>query len=203
VDGYHNDGNAFAWDEDEGKILFSHYQKLYEIEKDGTSLRLIAEAPEDMHFREVDVSPDNSQIVALAVDDTIYHSQIHLMDRDGSNNQVIVDSLQGIVSAPTFSIDGNSILYTHDISGNQDLDGRMLNSHIFRLNLANNETTDLSEDKPTGTNDLNPTYSPTGHKIVFTNVVNDNSEQKEIWMMNPDGGDREKVLDNGQLPAWK
>jgi TolB protein len=203
VDGYHNDGNAFAWDEDEGKILFSHYQKLYEIEKDGTSLRLIAEAPVGMHFREIDISPDNSQIVALAVDDIIYNSKIYLMERNGTNKQVLVDSLKGIVAAPTFSIDGESILYTHDISGNQDLEGRMLNSHIFRLNLETNETTDLSEGKPTGTNDLNPTYSPTGHKILFTNVVNDNSQQKEIWMMDPNGEDREKILDNGQLPAWK
>jgi TolB protein len=203
VDGYHNSGNALAWDTDAGKIIFSHYQHLYEIKSDGTSLQKIATAPAGRHFRECEVSPDGSKIVALTIGDKIYNSEIYLMDRDGSNQQQLIGSLNGIVASPTFSIDGKSILYTHDISGNETLDGRMLNSHIFRLDLATSDTTDLSTNKPLGTNDLTPTYSPTGNKIIFTNVVNDNSQPKEIWMMDIDGSNREKLVDNGELPNWK
>ncbi|MFP4019905.1 MAG: carboxypeptidase regulatory-like domain-containing protein [Bacteroidales bacterium] len=202
ADGYHNDGNAFAWYEDEGRIIFSHYHRLYSINVDGTGLRTIATAPSDRHFREIDISPDNSKIVALTIGERIYNSEIYLMDIDGSNQEVLVDSLKGITEAPTFSVDGNSILYTHDVSENESLDGRMLNSQIFRYDLGTGETTSLSENKPTGTNDLTPRYSPTGDKIIFTNVVNNNSKPKEIWMMDIDGTNREKVVDDAELPFW-
>lgn len=202
VTGYHNDGNAFAWDEKNGKFLFSHYQHLYEINEDGTNLRTIATAPDGRHFREIDISPDNSKIVALTIGEKIFNSEIRLMDRDGSNQEILIGSMDGIVESPSFSIDGNSILFTHDVSGNQALDGRMLDSRIFSLNLENRDTTDLSTNKPIGTNDINPTYSPTGHKIIFSNVVNDNSESPSIWMMDVDGTNREKLIDNGELPNW-
>jgi TolB protein len=202
VDGYHNEGNAFAWDEDAGKLIFSHYNELYEINSDGTSLNKLATAPAGRHFREVDLSPDYQKIVALTIGEKVYHSEIYLMERDGSNPQVLIDSLEGIVESPSFSIDGESILFTHDVSGNEALDGRMLNSHIFRLDIATMDTTDLSTNKPLGTNDLQPTYSPTGDKIVFMNVVNDNSKPKEIWMMDVDGTNREKIIDDAEQPHW-
>ena len=202
VDGYHNEGNAFAWDEDGGKIIFSHYQNLYEVNSNGTGLRSIATAPANRHFRECDIAPDNSKIVILTIGEKIYQSELLLMDRQGGNQEVLIDSLKGIVASPEFTIDGNAILFTHDVSGNQTLDGRMLDSRIFRLNLDSKNTTDLSINKSIGTNDLNPTYSPTGDKILFTNVVNDNSHAPSIWMMDVDGESREKIIDNARLPSW-
>ncbi len=202
VDGYHNYGNAFDWDEDHGKLIFSHYQYLYEIDADGSKMKAITTAPEGRHFREVEISPDGSKILALAIGEKIYNSAIYLMNRDGSNPQVLIDSLEGIVQSPSWSIDGNSILFTHDISGNESLNGRMLNNQIFRLNLSTRDTLGLSQHKPSGTNDLNPRYSPTGAHIIFTNAPNDGSEPPEIWMMNENGGNREMIVPEGELPTY-
>ncbi|MFO8234593.1 MAG: carboxypeptidase-like regulatory domain-containing protein [Bacteroidales bacterium] len=202
VDGYHNEGNAFAWAEDEGRLIFSHYQHLYSIKSDGTGLQTITTAPSDRHFREVDLSPDYSKIVVLTIGEKIYESEIYLMDRDGSNQEVLVENLKGVIEAPTFSIDGKSILFTHDVSENESLDGRMLNNQIFKMDLETGETTSLSENKPGGTNDLTPRYSPTGNKIIFTNVVNNNSKPKEIWTMDIDGSNREQLVENAELPFW-
>jgi len=199
VDGYHNQGDAFAWDEDAGKIVFSHYKSLYEVNADGTDLNKIATAPEDRHFKDIALSPDNTQIVAMTIGQKIFNSEIYRMNRDGTNQEVLIEGLPGRLGSPSYSIDGNSILYTYDVSDNQSR--RMLNSHIFRLELASMDTTDLSSNKSLGTNDLSPTYSPTGDKILFTNVPNDNSKPKEIWMMDVDGTDREKVAE-GELPSW-
>ena len=201
VDGYHNQGDAFAWDEDAGKIIFSHYQSLYEVNANGTDLKKIATAPDYRHFKDITLSPNNNQIVAMTIGQKIFNSEIYRMNRDGSNQEVLVEGLPGRLGSPAYSIDGNSILYTYDVSGNQSTDGRMLNSHIFRLDLSSMDTTDLSSNKPLGTNDMDPTYSPTGNKILFTNVVNDNSEPKEIWIMDVDGTDREQVTE-GELPSW-
>jgi TolB protein len=125
------------------------------------------------------------------------------MDRNGSNKQVLIDNPAGIVQSPTWSIDGNSILYTHDVSGNESIDGRMLDSRIFRLNLSSMDTTALSQNKPQGTNDMHPRYSPTGAQIVFTNAPNDDSQPPRIMIMGDDGESREELVEEGRLPFWK
>ncbi len=76
-----------------------------------------------------------------------YDSEIYTMDADGSNMTLVVDSLPGTVSAPTWSIDGNSILYTHDISGFESPDGRQLDSRIFLKSLIDPTLIDLSLTK--------------------------------------------------------
>ncbi len=203
VAGYHNYGNAFDWDEDRGKILFSHNQSLYQINSEGTNRTLITKAPDGRHFREVAVSPDGSQILVLTIGQKIYNSEIRVMDRDGSNEQVLIDSLDGVVQSPSWSIDGESILFTHDVSGNETEEGRMLNSHIFSLDLATNDTTDLSGNKPQGTNDMNPRYSPTGAQIIFSNAPNDDSRAPNLYIMDHNGNNREKIVTGGTLPSWE
>lgn len=203
VDSYHNSGNAFDWDPKQGKIVFSHYKRLFEINSDGTERNLIAIAPADREFREVEISPDGSQILAVTIGEKIYNSEIYLMDRDGSNRQELIGSLDGIVQSPSWSINGESILFTHDVSGNESIEGRMLNSQIFRLDLNTMDTTNLSQNKPQGTNDMHPRYSPTGAQIIFTNAPNDDSEAPDIYVMDDDGGNRENLVDGGSLPFWK
>jgi len=203
VDGYHNYGNAFDWDENQGKILFSHYQYLYEIHADGSNLTAIATAPSGRHFREVQVSPDGSRILVLTIGEKIYNSEIYIMDRNGSNRQQVIADLTGIVQSPCWSIDGESILFTHDISGNESISGRMLDSRIFRYDLNSGETTPLSQNKPQGTNDMHPMYTPTGGRIIFTNAPNNDSRPPDIWMMDENGENREKMVTEGNLPHWK
>lgn len=202
VDGYHNQGNAFDWDEHQGKIIFSHYQYLYEINSDGSSLNTIATAPEGRHFREVAVSPDGSQILVLTVGERVYNSEIYLMNRNGSNRQLIIGNRDGIVQSPSWSIDGESILFTHDVSGNESLAARMLNSRIYSYDLGSGATTNLSQNKPQGTNDMHPRYSPTGARIIFTNAPNNDSQHPDIWVMDANGQNREKLVTGGNLPNW-
>ncbi len=203
VNGYHNYGNAFDWDEKRGKIVFSHNRYLYEIDANGTNLQAITTAPANRHFREVEISPDGAQILTLTIGEKVYNSEIYLMDRNGSNKQVLIDNPPGIVQSPSWSIDGNSILYTQDVSGNESIDGRMLDSRIFRLNLSTMDTTALSQNKSQGTNDMHPRYSPTGAQIVFTNAPNDDSQPPRIMIMGDDGESREELVEEGRLPFWK
>lgn len=202
VAGYNNYGNAFCWDERSGDIFFSHYSTLYRVNQDGTGLTEIATAPADRHFREVDVSPQGNKIIALTIGEAPYTNELYLMDIDGSNMTQIFSDLPGTLESPAFSIDGKSILFTHDISENEAIDGRQLNSHIFSYNFNTQDTVDLSQNKELGTNDLYPRYSNTGDKIVFVNVTNDNSTPNEIWMMDVDGTNREKLVSSATLPYW-
>lgn len=206
VAGFHNNGLGYTWSPDGGEFLYSHYDLLYKINRSGFNLRPIARAPAGMNWREMDWTAQNGgKIVALAIGQSFYNSAIYLMDADGTDTVRIVDDLPGSLAGPVFSIDGKSILYTWDISEFESalLDGRQLDSHIFLLNLETGQQTDLSRDKPEGTNDMMPRFSGNGAKIIFTNISNDGSGQPNVYMMDTDGTNRQLLEQNGTTPSWR
>ncbi len=210
VTGYGNYGTGFCWAPDGYNLLYAHNDKLYRIGSNGSNLTLIATAPSDRNFRECNYSPDGSKIVVLTVGSNVYDSEIYIMNSDGSNMTLLVDNSAGATASPSFSVDGSKVLYTHDVSGHQDNDGRMLDSHIFEINMSTKSIIDLSinhanneDDKPGGTNDLNPRYSSNGANIIFENGSNVLNSTHDIWIMNSDGTNRHKLVSNGVMPDWK
>lgn len=203
VAGYYNYGIGFCWSPDGTQLLYSHYEKLYRINADRSGLTQIATAPPNRHFREVEWSPLGNKIVALTMGSWFYDSEIYLMNPDGSDMQQLVGNLPGAVENPSFSPDGQKIVFTHDVSGFQSSTNRQLDSHIFIINVDGSDTTDVSSGKPAGTNDFNPRFSPDGSKIIFCNAPNDNSAAADIWIMNVDGSDRRKIITDGSMPDWR
>ncbi len=203
VVGYHNNGIGFSWSPDGGHIIYANYNKLYMVDQFGANLTQIATAPAERHFRETDWSSASNKIVVLTIGENPYDSEIYLMDANGSNMTLLMDNLPGVMESPSFSPDGNKIVFTRDVSGYEVPSGRQLDSHIFIMNIDGSDTTDVSVNKSGGTNDLHPRYSPDGAKIIFENVQNDGSRSKDIWIMDVDGNSRQKIISNGEMPDWK
>jgi len=203
IAGFHNQGIAFCWSPDNGKLLYSHYEKLYTINRNGTGLNQIATAPNGKHFRSSDWTSVNDKIVVETIGSTIYESEIYLMNSDGSDTIRLVDDLPGIIQNPSFSIDGKEVLYTQDISGYESANGRQLNAHIFKINIETKEITDLSNNKPNGTNDLQARFSPDGASIIFMNTSNDGSGLKSIWKMDTNGTNRTLLFEDAEMPNWQ
>ena len=202
VAGYHNFGSGFCWSPDGGQLLYSHYNKLYRINRDGTNLTLIATASEGKHFKAVDWSGVTHKIVVQVVGSDINQSELYLMNEDGSNSELMVEDLPGRTESPSFSIDGKELLYTHDVSGFEEAAGRQLNAQVFRFKLETKEATLISTDKPEGTNDLRPRFSPNGAYIIFENTSNQPGTEKNIWVMGSDGAERQRLLDQAESPDW-
>jgi TolB protein len=142
-------------------------------------------------------------IVAQTVGVNATDNEIYLMDADGSNQTLLVDNLEGIIESPSFSIDSKEVIFTRDISGYSSGTGRQLDAHIFVIDISTQEIVDLSQNKPSGTNDTNPRFSPDGAHIIFENASNISGSQKSVWMMNTDGSNRVKLYDNAEMPDWR
>ncbi|WMN11010.1 carboxypeptidase-like regulatory domain-containing protein [Marivirga salinae] len=203
IAGFHNQGTGYCWSPDNGKFLYSHYDMLYQINKDGTTLRKVAIAPINRNFRTCDWTDVNNKIVVETIGSTIYSSEIYLMNSDGTDTMRLVDDLPGIMENPSFSVDGNNVIFTRDQSGYESATGRQLDARIFNINIETLEITDLSDGKTDGTNDLQPRFSPDGAKIIFVNVANDGSGFKSVWIMDTDGKNREKLFENAEMPNWE
>ncbi len=203
VAGYNNIGIGFSWAPDGGSLIYAHYDKLYRVNADGSNLRVVATAPVNRHFRECEFSALGDKIVVETIGTNPYDSEIYTMNSDGSNLKLIVDNLPGIIERPSFSTDGKSIMYTHDVSGFESADGRQLNSHIFIKSLVDSTVKDLSFNKLNGTNDTNPRFSPDGGSIIFNNSTNDGASQPDIWIVDLSGEYRHKIITNGLMPDWR
>ncbi|MGD8305255.1 MAG: carboxypeptidase regulatory-like domain-containing protein [Ignavibacteria bacterium] len=202
IAGYHNNGIGFSWSPDGGQLLYGNYNKLYKIDQFGANLTQIATAPPNRHFRETDWSHAINRIVVLTVGENPYDSEIYLMDSNGSNMNLFFSNLPGSIEFPSFSVDGNNIMFTRDVSGFESPDGRQLDSHIFIMSINGSDTTDVSINKPDGTNDLQPRFSPDGAKIIFVNSLNVLGSATDIWMMDSNGDNRTKIIDNAIMPEW-
>ena len=202
VAGYHNNGFGFCWSPDGGQLIYPNYNKLFRIDQFGSNLTQIANAPADRNFRETDWSSVNNKIVVLTVGENPYDSEIYLMDSDGSNMTLFISNLPGCMEYPSFSVDGTSIMFTRDVSGFESQDGRQLDSHILIMNTNSTNPVDISFNKPDGTNDLQPRFSPDGAYIIFTNSSNVPGTTSDIWIMDVDGNNRNKVFENAIMPEW-
>ncbi len=215
VTGYGNYGIGFCWSPDGASLLYAHNNKLYKVRSDGGDLTVIATAPSGTNFRECSYSPQGNRIAVLTVGPNVYDSEIYIMNADGSNMTLLVPNSPGATADPTFSPDGKSILYTHDVSGFQDSSGRVMDSDIFRIDIGTGQSENLSvntgfagDNKKAGTNDLDPRYSPDGAYIIFDNGPNTPNSEKNIWVMNSDASGandngRHEIIQDGVMPDWK
>ncbi len=194
----------YSWSPDGSRILYMINSKLYSILLDGTGLTEVAETPFfGFTFGACDWVGLGNKIVARTVGTTPYNSHLVLLDLPGSSWDVLQFDIAGRTGGPSFSIDGSVVLFTHDVSEFEAPDGRQLDARIFTKNVDTFLTVDLSINKPAGTNDLDPRFSPDGSRVIFTNTNNDGISPKNIWVMDIDGNNRTLLFENAEMAEWK
>lgn len=203
ITGYNNPGRGFAWSPQGDKIIYSNYDRLSFIQYDGTLEGVLSIAPANRHYRDLDWSPDGTRIVAQTMGVNFTDNEIYLMNANGSNPIVLVSNLEGIIESPTFSIDSKKVMYTRDVSGYSSGTGRQLDARIFIIDINTLEKIDISQNKPTGTNDTNPRFSPNGAYVIFEHASNVAGSEKSLWMMNIDGTGRVEIIENAEMPDWR
>ena len=196
---------SYSWSPNGSQLVYMNYNQLYKISPDGSGLELIKEISPNLSYAYVDWTNDpTSRLVVRTSAGNQYDGDLYLMNLDGSGEEQIFANIAGRTGAGVFSIDGNKVLFTHDASGFENQEGKQLDTRVNILDLNNNNYyVDLSvDDKPAGTNDLDPRYSPDGAYIIFTNTNNDGISQKNILIMDLDG-DRTLLFENAEMADWR
>lgn len=193
-----------SWPENSDKIYFPNFDKLYSINSNGQGLQLVYQTPDGSFISEVDVNENVNRIALKTNNQNGYNINIFVVDFSGSLIATALTGVQGAASGLNLSFDGQNLLYTYDVSANQNATYRRLNSRAFIYNIPNDTTTDVSEDKPGGTNDLDVRFSPNEAEIIFVNTSNDGISQKNIWKITlNDTNSRELLFSNGFMPDWE
>lgn len=205
VSGFRQEALEYVWYDNGAKLYYPHFNKLYSINQDGSGNQLVYEASSTVFISEIAVNPTNNLIAIKTNAADGYNARIVVIDPATETEVNIVSSgLTGALGGLDYSIDGTKILYTRDVSGNENLEYRQLDSRIFEYSLTTNQITEKLTDKPTGTNDLDPKYAPDENAIIFMNTSNDGISEKRIYLSPFDElNKREALFINASMPNWE
>lgn len=194
----------FSWPPASDKIYFPQFDKLYRINSNGQGITLIYQTPDGSLISEVDVS-ESQNIIALKTNDLDgYNVSIFTINFAGTVLDTILSGVPGGASGLNMSVTNQTVVYSYDISGFENANYRRLDSRIFVYDLVADTTTDVSSNKPGGTNDLEPVFSPNEAFVVFTNTSNDGISEKSIFRLELGNDDsRELLYSNAFMPDWE
>jgi TolB protein len=199
------------WSPDGSQILFSSYitdenNELFIMNVDGTGITQLTDDPgRDGHQK---FSPDGATIIFNSQRDDdgnseITNYEIYEMNRDGTGVRRLTDFPEWD-TYPSISPDGTKVLWRRVLpAGGNSRSGR--NSEIFVMNRDGSGPVNLTGNPAF---DGYPAWSPDGSKIVFaSNRAGKIPGNFHIYIMNADGSDVVRVLDNDATaedarPQW-
>lgn len=209
VNGFNMEQIDFSWANDGATLVYPNFEKLYKVNASGGGTTLVYQAPNGRFITEVEVSDDNTIIALLTNNAQGYNASIYTIDLSGNIIDSVIAGLPGALGGLDLSVDKKRILYTRDVSGFENPYYRRLNSRLFIYEFQTNESRDISRNKPDGTNDLDPRFSPDEAQVIFVNTSNDGFSQSNIYTtyindsQTPDGNQRQELFQVALMPDWE
>ncbi len=203
--GFNTQELDFSWKTNGQEFIYANFNNLYRINKDGSGLQLVYTTPDGSFISECEWSYDGSKIGIKTNDVHGYNVKIYVIDMLGNTLHTVLQNVPGAAGGLNFSVDGNQLLYTYDVSGHQEPNYRQLDSRIFVYNLLTDTRKDWSAvtSKVSGTNDLDPRFSPNNAEIIFTNTSNDNISPRNIYKITLQDNERTALFPNAEMPDWE
>jgi hypothetical protein len=194
----------YSWSSNGDRFIYPHYDKLYVINKDGSGLKQIYKTTDGSFITECDWSSDESLIALKTNDITGYNNSIFTIDLTGNVINNVLFDVNGAAGGLNISVDNKLLLYSYDISEFESPNNRQLDTHIFIYKFSDNSVVDVSSNKPAGTLDLDPRFSPNESEVIFVNTSNDGISLKTIYKMDIDNNnDRIEMFLNAIMPDWE
>lgn len=211
VDGFKQSELDFSWSSNGAKLIYPHFDKLYEINKDGSGLRLIYQTPDGSFISECDWSNDGNTIALKTNNSNGYNVSIYTIDMTGKKIKTILSGVNGAAGGLDISIDDKLLLYTYDVSEFESSTYRQLDTRMFLYNLETGARIDISDDKINGSVDVDPRFSPDEAKVIFVNTSNDGISSRTIFTQNLEKGtdtngvnyNRKELFMDAIMPDWE
>jgi len=199
---------APIWSPDGKRILYSSYltednSELFLINPDGSGKKRVTNSPkQDGHAK---FAPDGKSIVFNSRRDEQDGYELYEMNLATSAITRLTE-FDGWDTYPDISPDGSKIVWRRILaSGGSSRSGR--NSEVFVMNRDGTNPVNISNHEDF---DGYPAWSPDGSKIVFASnrgKTGDDRGNFHIYIMNPDGSNVQKLLNNGKSiedarPRW-
>lgn len=202
--GFNLDYYNYSWKSNGSQFLYSNFDKLYQINADGSGLTQIFQTPNGKFISECDWSYDNSRIAVKVNDVNGYDVEIYVIDMTGTVLYNVLSGENGAASGLHLSVDNSKLVYSRDISGYETSEYRQLDNRIFIYAFNTLTATELDTNKPAGYNDYDVRYSPNEAQVIFVSTSNDGVSERTIYSCDVDDtSSREALFNNSVMPDWK
>ncbi len=202
--GFNLDYYNYSWKSNGSQFLYSNFDKLYQINADGSGLTQIFQTPNGKFISECDWSYDNSRIAVKVNDVNGYDVEIYVIDMTGTVLYNVLSGENGATSGLHLSVDNSKLVYSRDISGYETSEYRQLDNRIFIYDFNTLTATELDTNKPAGYNDYDVRYSPNEAQVIFVSTSNDGVSERTIYSCDVDDtSSREALFNNSIMPDWK
>ncbi len=118
-----------------------------------------------------------------------------------------MSGVKGAVGGVNISVDNKLLLYSYDVSEFEDTSYRQLDTNIFVYNFATATSSNISVEKPLGSLDLDPRFSPNESEIIFVNTSNDGVSAKSVYKIDLEyvisDDERTFLFSNATMPDWE
>ncbi|PWB21772.1 carboxypeptidase regulatory-like domain-containing protein [Flavobacterium sp. HTF] len=204
IAGFKSDYIGFSWNASGSELIYPNFDKLYKIKSDGSGLTKIFKTPNGKFISECDWSADGSKIALKVNDINGYSVEIYVINPSGTVLMPVLGGINGGAGSLNFSVSGQKLLYTRDISGFESTNYRQLDSKIYEYNFILGNSYEIITEKIAGTNDLDARYSPNEAEIIITNTSNDGISVKNIVKTGIGITNSRAVLFTGSsMPDWE
>lgn len=204
VNGNNMNEMDFSWSSNGDRLIYSNYDKLYMINKDGSGLQLIYQTLDGSFISECDWSNDGNMIALKTNDINGYNVSIYTINMSGTVLTTILSGVNGAAGGLNISVDNKLLVYTYDVSGYESSNNRQLDTKMYIYEFSTTLSTDISINKELGTNDLDPRFSPNEAEVIFVNTSNDGVSTKTIYRTSIIAdSDRDEMFEDAFMPDWE
>lgn len=205
VTGFRLEHLDFCWAQNGSKLYYPNFNKLYQVNSDGSGTSQIYQTTDGSFISEVQETPLDSDLLLIKTNASNgYNARIFTFRLStGTEETVIVENLPGALGGMDIAANGNQIIYTRDISGSQNVNYRQFQSRIFIFNISTMTSTQLLGNVLPGENDLDVKYSPDEGSLIFTRVLNNASAIPKIMVFQFGASTEEsQQFSAASMPDW-
>ncbi|MCB0464536.1 MAG: hypothetical protein KDC78_02515, partial [Aequorivita sp.] len=197
----------YTWAQNDSKLYYPHFDKLYSINPDGTGNKLEYTTSDGSFISEVAVPEFDDDLVLLKTNNSsgydvrIYTARIST----GMEETVILENVDGAAGGIDISANADKVLYTWDVSGSENTVYRIFESRIFTKDLGSSDPAiQLETDVITGENDIDVRFSPSEGGVIFSRVKNNTNAIPDIYSLVFDDNQNDLLLfTKAFMPDWE
>ena len=127
--------------------------------------------------------------------------EIYVMEVDGNNQRRLTNN-PNLDLYPSWSPDGKRIAFMSDRDEHFNIPGGLPNFEIYVMDADGGNPQNLTNDP---NDDMTPSWSPDGERIVFSSNRDGNRKNYEIYVMDADGKNTRRLTNNRKSdwsPSW-
>ncbi len=196
----------FTWAINGGKLYYPNFDKLYQIDPDAGGSQLLYGTTDGSFISEVAV-PDFDQDLLLLKTNDINGYNVRIFTyrlSTGLEEKVILENEMGAAGSVDITANGDSVLYSRDVSGSENPNYRLFESRLFLYDLMNDTVELLDTDVNIGENDFDGSFTPSEGGIIWTRMSSNPNAIPNILLRNIENATDDDVLFTGSfMPDWE